>query len=60
MPDDTGYSYSSHVLTQWTILWDQCNRQRLHYPGLSGRLGENVENGGGAARGIRANPHGHT
>ena len=31
MPDDTGYSYSSHFLTQWTILWDQYNRQRLHY-----------------------------
>lgn len=31
MPDDTGYSYSSHALTQWTILWDQYNRQRLHY-----------------------------
>src|ERR1700723_508613 len=31
MPYDTGYSYSSHFLTQWTILWDQHNRQRLHY-----------------------------
>src|SRR5258706_14955021 len=31
MSDDTGYSYSSHVLSQWTILWDQYNRQRLHY-----------------------------
>ena len=31
MPDNTGYSYSSHVLSQWTILWDQYNRQRLHY-----------------------------
>jgi hypothetical protein len=31
MPSDTGYSYSSHVLTQWTILWDQYNRQRLNY-----------------------------
>jgi hypothetical protein len=31
MPTDTGYSYSSHVLTQWTILWDQYNRQRLPY-----------------------------
>ena len=29
MPDNTGYSYSSHFLTQWTILWDQYNRQRL-------------------------------
>ncbi|MGA8593239.1 MAG: hypothetical protein WB676_00715 [Bryobacteraceae bacterium] len=31
MPDDTGYSYSSHVLTQWSILWDQYNRRRLPY-----------------------------
>jgi hypothetical protein len=31
MPENTGYSYSSHFLTQWTILWDQYNRQRLHY-----------------------------
>jgi hypothetical protein len=31
MPSDTGYSYSSHVLAQWTILWDQFNRQRNHY-----------------------------
>jgi hypothetical protein len=31
MPDSTGYSYSSHVLSQWTILWDQYNRQRLPY-----------------------------
>ena len=31
MPDNIGYSYSSHVLSQWTILWDQHNRQRLHY-----------------------------
>ena len=31
MPESTGYSYSSHVLTQWNILWDQYNRQRLHY-----------------------------
>lgn len=31
MPEDTGYSYSAHFLTQWTILWDQHNRQRLHY-----------------------------
>jgi hypothetical protein len=28
---DTGYSYSSYFLTQWTILWDQYNRQRLPY-----------------------------
>src|ERR1043166_933851 len=31
MPDDTGYSYSGYFLSQWTILWDQYNRQRLHY-----------------------------
>ena len=31
MPDNTGYSYSSHFLTQWGILWDQYNRQRYHY-----------------------------
>jgi hypothetical protein len=31
VPDNTGYSYSSHFLTQWTILWDQYNRQRLPY-----------------------------
>ena len=31
IPADTGYSYSSHFLTQWTILWDQYNRQRLPY-----------------------------
>ena len=31
IPYDIGYSYSSHVLTQWTILWDQYNRQRLPY-----------------------------
>jgi len=31
MAEDTGYSYSSHFLTQWTILWDQQNRQRLPY-----------------------------
>ena len=30
-PNDTGYSYSSHFLAQWNILWDQYNRQRLHY-----------------------------
>ncbi len=22
MPNNTGYSYSSYVLSQWTILWD--------------------------------------
>jgi hypothetical protein len=31
MADNIGYSYASHVLTQWQILWDQHNRQRLHY-----------------------------
>jgi hypothetical protein len=31
MPDDVGFSYSSHFLTQWSILWDQYNRQRLPY-----------------------------
>jgi hypothetical protein len=30
MPDDVGYSYSSHILTQWSILWDQYNRQRYY------------------------------
>ena len=31
MADNTGYSYSSHFLTQWSILWDQYNRQRYPY-----------------------------
>ena len=31
MPEDAGYSYSSYFLTQWTIVWDQFNRQRLPY-----------------------------
>ena len=31
MPEDTGYSYSSYFLSQWTIVWDQYNRQRLPY-----------------------------
>lgn len=31
MPGDTGYSYSAYFLSQWTILWDQFNRQRLPY-----------------------------
>ena len=31
MPGDTGYSYSGYFLSQWTILWDQYNRQRLPY-----------------------------
>ena len=31
MPEDTGYSYNSHLLTQWNILWDQFNRQRYQY-----------------------------
>jgi hypothetical protein len=29
--DDTGYSYASYFLSQWTIVWDQFNRQRLPY-----------------------------
>jgi len=31
IPDDTGYSYSAYFLSQWTIVWDQYNRQRLPY-----------------------------
>lgn len=31
MPDNTGYSYSAYFLSQWTIMWDQYNRQRLPY-----------------------------
>jgi hypothetical protein len=31
MPDNTGYSYNSHLMTQWNILWDQYNRQRYYY-----------------------------
>lgn len=31
LPADTGYSYSGYFLSQWTILWDQYNRQRLPY-----------------------------
>ena len=31
MPDNIGYSYSGYFLSQWTILWDQYNRQRLPY-----------------------------
>src|SRR5271168_4585860 len=31
MPQDTGYSYSGYFLSQWTIVWDQYNRQRLPY-----------------------------
>jgi hypothetical protein len=31
IPNDTGYSYASHFLTQWAIVWDQYNRQRLNY-----------------------------
>jgi hypothetical protein len=31
MPDNTGYSYSAYFLSQWTIIWDQYNRQRLPY-----------------------------
>ncbi len=31
MPENTGYSYSAYFLSQWTIMWDQYNRQRLPY-----------------------------
>ena len=31
MADSTGYSYSAYFESQWTILWDQYNRQRLPY-----------------------------
>ncbi|MGA7315442.1 MAG: hypothetical protein WBX22_15865 [Silvibacterium sp.] len=31
MPDNTGYSYSAYFLSQWTMVWDQYNRQRLPY-----------------------------
>ena len=31
IPNDTGYSYSGYFLSQWTIVWDQFNRQRLPY-----------------------------
>ena len=31
MPESTGYSYSDYFLSQWTIVWDQYNRQRLPY-----------------------------
>ncbi len=31
MPDDIGYSFSSYFLSQWTIIWDQFQRQRLPY-----------------------------
>ena len=31
MPDNIGYSYSAYFLSQWTIIWDQYNRQRLPY-----------------------------
>jgi hypothetical protein len=31
MPENTGYSYSAYFLSQWTIIWDQYNRQRLPY-----------------------------
>ena len=31
IPDNIGYSYSSHFLAQWTIVWDQYHRQRLPY-----------------------------
>ena len=31
IPDNTGYSYSAYFLSQWTIMLDQYNRQRLPY-----------------------------
>lgn len=31
LPDNTGYSYSAYFLSQWQIIWDQYNRQRLPY-----------------------------
>lgn len=31
MPQDTGYSYAAYFISQWTIVWDQYNRQRLPY-----------------------------
>jgi hypothetical protein len=31
IPDNVGYSYSAYFLSQWTIVWDQYNRQRLPY-----------------------------
>jgi len=31
MPENVGYSYSSYFLTQWIIVWDQYNRDRLPY-----------------------------
>jgi hypothetical protein len=31
IPDNTGYSYSAYFLSQWTIVLDQYNRQRLPY-----------------------------
>jgi hypothetical protein len=31
MPEDPGYSYSAYFLSQWTIVWDQYNRQRLPF-----------------------------
>ena len=31
MPNSTGYSYSGCRQPQWTIVWDQYNRQRLPY-----------------------------
>lgn len=31
MPDDTGYSYAGYFLSQWTIVDDQFNRDRLQY-----------------------------
>jgi hypothetical protein len=30
MPGNIGYSYSSHFMTQWGIMWDQYNRNRYY------------------------------
>jgi hypothetical protein len=43
MPDDTGYSYSSHFLTQWSILWDQYNRDRDDHVQVVVRLSARAE-----------------
>ena len=31
VPENIGYSYSAYFLSQWTIIWDQYQRQRLPY-----------------------------
>ena len=30
MPSNIGYSYNSHFMTQWSIMWDQYNRNRYY------------------------------